>query len=484
MFFMGIDIGTQGVRTIISNERGHIIAAKSIAFECINISKEEGVYEQNPATWWNSLVQSVSFCTSEMKNSGHSLNDLCSICVDGTSGTILAVDKNGNPLCNAMMYNDMRAADEVSIIRSFAGDFESKLGLRFNPSFALPRILWLKNNKPDIYESAYKIIHQTDYIVGRLCGEFGISDYSNSLKTGYDLLSEQWPSFLYELGIDQEKLPRIVAPGQKIAQISTSISKELGLPSHAIIVAGATDGYASALAAGACRVGDWASIIGTTLVLKGVSDKIVIDPTGASYSHKLPTGNWLTGGASNVGGRCLINRFDKNSFSELDTLAEALAPTGVLIYPLTGIGERYPFVDPNASEFIVGDSSDPITLYTALMEGVGYTERLAFDLNCEMGLPVGDIIYTSGGACKSDIWLQIRASILGRTLKIPVVVDAAMGTALIAASNSYFKDLPEAASEMINFSKTVEPDPHKTEIYAEHYKNFRKECLKRFDLNR
>ena len=482
MLFMGIDTGTQGVRALICDETGNVYAAQSTSFARLNDSETDGRYEQDPAVWWEALYASVLSCTNQLKGTRRSAKDIRAIAIDGTSGTILPVDKNGNPLTNAIMYNDMRAKEESKSINQAAAGHEAKLGMRFNPSFALPRILWLRRNRPDVYENAHKLIHQTDYLVGKLCGEFGVSDYSNALKTGYDLIDERWPDFIEDIGIDANKLPRVGTPGMQIGTVSAVVAEQLGLSTDTALVAGCTDSYASALAAGAVHVGDWASILGTTLVLKGVSGNIVIDPTGSSYSHKLPTGNWMVGGASNVGGRRLSEQFDAAEFESYNQKAENIAPSGVLIYPLTGKGERYPFFDPDAQEFVLGDTSNKSVLFTAVMEGVGYTERLAYELNLRMGIPVGEVIYTSGGACKSDAWLRIRASILNRTLKVPSTVDAAMGMALMAASKTYYDNIEQAATHMISFSKTVDPVREKVKRYDELYGEFHAACKARFTM--
>ncbi|MGI6776466.1 MAG: FGGY-family carbohydrate kinase [Acetivibrionales bacterium] len=482
MLFMGIDVGTQGVRAIAANEAGKAEASASVSFHSLNLADIPGHYEQSPETWWNSTAKAIVSVVTELKNKGFKSSDIVAISIDGTSGTILPIGKDNRPLLNGIMYNDMRSKAETDIVRSLSASHEEKMGLRFNSSFALPKILWIKNNMPNIYENARLIIHQADYIAGKLCGEYGVSDYSNSLKTGYDLIDNCWPEYIEELGLDRTKLPDIVAPGEVIGKVSKEAAEELGLSTDTRVVAGATDGYASALAAGAVHVGSWATIIGTTLVLKGVSQYIMIDKTGGSYCHKLPSGSWMVGGASNVGGHCLNNRFDKDQFKFLDQSVEALSPTGVLIYPLTGKGERYPFVDPDAQEFIVGDISDERVLYTALMEGVGYVERLSYDLSIRMGCTIGDVIYTSGGACRSDGWLRIRASIMNRAMKVPAVVDAAMGSAMLAASKTCYSNLEQAADNMITFAKTVEPVKEKVKIYDELYFAFYEECKKRFKL--
>lgn len=482
MLFMGIDIGTQGTRVIVSDKTGGIAASASVSLQTLNLASIPDHYEQSPDVWWKSTAEAIAATIGELKNKGFKPSDILAVSVDGTSGTILPIDNENNPLSNGMMYNDMRSKNETLEVRSLSGIHEQKMGLRFNASFALPKMLWIKKNMPKIYENSRLIIHQADYIVGKLCGEYGRSDYSNSLKTGYDLIDDCWPDYMVELGIDRTKLPVITAPGEIIGRVSQEAAKELGLSVHTLVTAGATDGYASALAAGAVHVGSWATIIGTTLVLKGVSQSIVIDKTGSSYCHKLPSGSWMVGGASNVGGRCLNNRFSKEEFKLLDTSVDRLSPTGVLIYPLTGKGERYPFVDPSAQEFIVGDVYDSRVMYTALMEGVGYVERLAYDLNKKMGCTIGDEIYTSGGACRSDEWLRIRASIMNRSLKVPVVVDAAMGSAILAASKTFYSSLEEAADNMITFAKTVEPVKEKVKIYDELYAAFYEECRNRFEL--
>jgi sugar (pentulose or hexulose) kinase len=481
MYFMGIDVGTQGVRCAVADENGNLLAENRIPFQKLNESTVPGLYEQSPAVWAEAVMDTISGCTAALRQKGLDPHQIQALAVDGTSGTILPINAAGVPLCNGIMYNDPRASAETEELRPLATAHEQKLGLRFNSSFALPRILWLMKNRPEIYAAAHKIIHQADYIVGLLCGEFGVSDYSNALKTGYDLLDDRWPEFFAELAIDQEKLPVILPPGSGIAPLLPQVAQRLGMSPHTMVTAGATDGYASALSAGAVCPGNWASIIGTTLVLKGVSTHIVLDPSGSSYCHKLPTGAWMVGGASNVGGRCLNAKFDKKDFPQLDRQAVQLTPTGILTYPLTGTGERYPFVDPVASAFCIGDTSEPAVLYTALMEGVAMTERLAYERAMASGLPVGDMIFTTGGACKSDLWLQIRADTLNRCLKIPRVVDATMGMILIAASH-FFGGLEQAAAQLIHFDKTVEPKTAHVPAYEDMYQRFYAACKARFRL--
>lgn len=481
MLFMGIDVGTQGVRIIVVDELGNIIAGSSRSFSTLNIANEPNKFEQRSDDWWDTTVHSIQECLSLLSIKGHEAEEIIAISIDGTSGTIVPLDKSNRPLCNAIMYNDMRAAKQVEEVHNKLQRLESKLGLYFNASFSLPKIVWILENWPEIYEQTNMFAHQTDYIVGKLSGEYSVSDYSSSLKTGYDLFEDQWPSSISELGIETSKLPKIVAPGSYIGQVSIQTSKLLGLSPKTKIVGGSTDGYASALAAGAVGIGDWASIIGTTLVLKGVTKDLIIDPTGSSYSHKLPSGYWMLGGASNIGGRCLNNNFEKSSFSEYNKTVDQISPTGLICYPLTGMGERFPFVDPLAEFYISRDVENKQILYAALMEGVGFGEKLAFERMVNLGCPVGNVIYTAGGACRSQEWLRIRASILNRQLKVPMVVDAAMGSAILASSE-YFGSLEQAAARIIHIDKIIDPVREKVEKFEELYQLFYLECQKRYRL--
>lgn len=472
MLYMGIDAGTQGVRCVIADARGRVAAAKSVAFETLNLAAD-GLSEQSPAHWRAAMEAAIADCTARLRRDGIAADAIRAISIDGTSGTIVPLDAEHQPLCNAVMYNDPRAKREAEEVHAAMTAHERKLGFKFGASFSLPRMLWFVRHRPELCEKARVFAHQADYLAGLLCGEFGTSDDSNALKSGYDLIDRRWPDPIAALGVDSHLLPRIVRPGAPIASVTRSAAERLGLSEKTIVVGGSTDGYASALAAGAVQSGSWASIIGTTFVLKGVTKQLLIDPNGSSYSHRLPSGEWLLGGASNLGGKCLNLCADGRSFDALNAESESRIPTGVRCYPLTERGERFPFVDPAFEPFYIGNLFEG-RLYPALMEGVGFAERFAFEHMQSLGATVGDTICTAGGACKSDLWLRIRASILNRRLQIPKVVDAAMGSALIAASGD-LGSIAEAANSMIQYEKTVEPDDHLTARYDKIYHQFKRE---------
>ena len=323
MLFMGIDVGTQGVRCVAADGEGRIVAARSVPFETLNIAGTPGWLEQSPRVWQDAAEAAVRGCMADLKAQDIAPDAVAAISVDGTSGTVVPLDAAHVPLTNGIMYNDPRAGAEAAEVHAALAGQEARLGYRFGASFSLPRVLWVMRHRPDVYGKTAVFAHQADYIAGLLCGEYAVSDDSNALKTGYDLLNDRWPAEVAsKLGIDPGRLPRIVRPGAPIAPVTAAAARKLGLSERTMVVGGSTDGYASALAAGAVRPGSWASIIGTTFVLKGATQKLVLDPGGASYSHRLPSGAWLLGGASNLGGRTLNACAGERGFDELNAAME------------------------------------------------------------------------------------------------------------------------------------------------------------------
>ena len=192
-------------------------------------------------------------------------------------------------------------------------------------SFALPKIGWIARHEPLVFERTARFVHQADYIVGKLTGDFTVTDYSNALKTGFDLREDRWPRWINELPGVVERLPAVVAPGTPIGRISADAAATTGLPSGLTVVAGATDGVAAALASGLRVPGDYNTTVGTTLVFKGLSRDIVRHRQGLVYSHKLPGGLWLPGAASNTGAAWIAAWFPGGVVKDLDRAACAIS---------------------------------------------------------------------------------------------------------------------------------------------------------------
>ena len=233
------------------------------------------------------------------------------------------------------------------------------------------------------------------------------ADTSHALKTGYDLIGLRWPTEVLEkLHVDPDVLPPVQRAGTVLGHVGADAAKRTGLPEGVRVIAGMTDSCAAQLAAGALSAGEWNSVLGTTLALKGVTDTLLHDPTGAVYSHRAPHGDlWLPGGASGTGARVITALFRGQDLDALTERARQVRDVP-LCYPLAEHGERFPFVEPEARGFL-GDGplptgpdevDDPARMFAAVCTGVAHVERLCFDLLDGAGADVsGPVSFTGGG---------------------------------------------------------------------------------------
>ncbi|MGC8777420.1 MAG: FGGY-family carbohydrate kinase [Candidatus Caldatribacteriaceae bacterium] len=476
-FVLGIDLGTQGVRSMIANFRGRVIVEEK---EALSSSRLEGeIFEQDPAEWARKVDVCVSRALGKFFDSGYPREALLALSCDSTSGTVVMVDQEGRVLRPAIMYNDSRAKQEATLINTVAASFCDKMGYRFDPSFALCKVLWTKKHEANLFEKTRYFLHAADYLVGVLTGEWGVSDISNSLKMGYDLVDLRWPDFIErDLEIPIEKLPAVHITGEIVGELN-SFWAERWRCGPLKVVAGATDGTASFYASGVENVGDISSTLGTTLVVRSISERRVKDPQGRVYCHLHPERFWLPGGASNTGGECLNRFFAAIDLSEWDERVKNLPlPTSLLVYPLVRQGERLPFANPQARFFKVGEEKGPLEFYAACLEGVGYIERYSFELLEALGASPARRVFSSGSGTKSFIWNQIRADILNRSVKLPATLESAMGSCIIAAS-PFLGGLRSATQNMVTIVTTIEPRSQEASLYEEKYRSFVEECRQR-----
>ncbi|MFX0102194.1 MAG: FGGY-family carbohydrate kinase [Candidatus Hodarchaeota archaeon] len=440
MKYIGIDLGSTGVKIIVADSSGNVLADINQKFSRSVTIKNllSGRSEQNPAIWVNAVITGLIRLEKLLRAKSLGLNDVKAICTDSTSGTIIPVDEKGNPLYNAIMYNDNRARDETIRILRCSGVLMDKLGYKFKPSFSLPKILWLKENKPRIHEQVFKYLHANDFLVGMLTGEFYHSDASNCLKAGYDFVDNEWPLFIEsELGLSIDLLPEVNRPGQQLGTTSKNLENFTSVPEGIAVLAGATDSTMALVASGASKVGDAFSSLGTTLVTRVLTSKLIKDPHGRFYCHKLPSKEdiYLPGGASSVGSECLQVEFPNADYQSLDKEAMEMFPTDIITYPLARKGERFPFNNPDARSFLVGRVKKPIEKYAALLEGVAHVERACYQVLESSGAKItGKSIFTIGGGAKSLPWLQIRADVMQKKIVRPKIIEAAYGCVLVCIS--------------------------------------------------
>ena len=465
-YFIGIDVGTQGARAVLINSVGEVLGSGEQAFPLSNQSREE----QSPEQWWRDCLVCLQQVIGQVK-SQISLLDIVAISVTSTSGTIIPLDKNNAPLHNAIMYSDPRSAEEANFCKKVALAEHSNGYTAFNASSGLPKMLWFLNRYPDKAEQLGRFIHAADFIIAQLCGRYDVTDYTNALKSGYDVRKKEWPAYLWEkLPIQKDWLPTVQPAGTIVAKILPALATALGLPKTIQVVAGMTDGCTAQIASGAVQVGDWNTTIGTTLVVKGVTTREIEDPFGRLYNHRHPEGYWMPGGASNTGADWVTRDFG-NNLGELTAQAAALVPTSHMAWPLKQQGERFPFIAPQATGFHPAGLS-PAELFAACMEGVAYMERYAYEVIEQLSGEKVSAVFTAGGGSNSDLWLQIRSNVLQLPVYKMKHVTGAVGAAIIAASQTHFTALTEAAKALTQIEKEVYPQPVSVAIYQQNYQQF------------
>ncbi|XAS67685.1 FGGY family carbohydrate kinase [Micrococcaceae bacterium Sec5.7] len=446
--WVGIDLGTQSVRALAVTGTGKVVGSGS---RTLTSHRDGPRHEQNPEQWWEA-VSGAS--TDALRNVPAAA--VRGVAVDATSGTILLMDRDGLPLTPGLMYDDGRAAAETARVNDLGARIWGELGYqRMQPAWALPKLLWLLREHHDTIADA-RLAHQSDFINRRLTGRDVPTDLSNALKTGAHLIEEKWPEgLMQDLGIPLTILPDLVRSGTQIGTVSPAAAAATGLPAGTPVIAGATDGCAAQLGAGALKVGSWNSVLGTTLVLKGVTRDLLQDPLGVVYSHKAPNGDWLPGGASSTGAGVISRDFSGRDLAQLESLARSYEPSRVLAYPLVSRGERFPFLAPDAEGFLLGNAAGDGETYAAILQGIAYIERLCFDYLHLLGAPVDGELILTGGATKSEYWCQLRADILGRPVTLPQNAEPALGMAVLAASPG--RAASEVAAEMVRMRRIIEP---------------------------
>jgi len=446
--WVGLDLGTQSVRALVVTGNGQVLGAGTQKLTSRRVGPR---HEQDPEHWWRAVAAASAQALRDVP-----ADSVTGVAVDATSGSVLLMDSGGKALTTALMYDDTRAAGEVRWVNEAGDSLWTELGYRrMQPAWALPKLLWLLKEYPGLIKDS-RLAHQSDFINRRLVGHEVPTDTSNALKTGADLINETWPLDVMEaLHVPAHLLPALVRPGTPIGSVCAEAAGLTGIPVGTPVLSGATDGCAAQLGAGALSVGSWNSVLGTTLVLKGVTKDLIRDPLGVVYSHKAPNGSWLPGGASSTGAGVISSDFADRDLSALERAARGHEPASVIAYPLVSAGERFPFVAPQATGFMLGNPADAADRYAAVLQGVGYIERLCFDYLDLLGAPVDGDLSLTGGATKSAYWCQLRADILGRPVTVPENPEPALGMAVLAASTG--RQTAEVAAEMVRVRDVIEP---------------------------
>jgi xylulokinase len=448
----GIDVGTQGVRVVCTTPAGEVVARTAAP---LAVPPPGPAQEQDPRDWW----EAVATCLRQLCEHRAQVAGLAVAC---TSGTVCILDDRSEPLMNALLYSDTRAAGRS----------------RFDVSWAAAKLDWLAAERPDVFGSAALFTSPGGYLSRRFTGEPVAVDYSQALKFGYDLRGESWPS---DLAVGAERLPPAVPPGTAMGRVRPEVAAELGLGPDVTVCAGLTDGVAAQLACGAVDPGSgrWVTVVGSTLVWKGAATEPIDAAAQGVYSHRGPRGVWLPGAASNAGGRIVSEWFEKARLPELDARVPDRPPRA-RVYPSLIVGERFPFRSTTFVPFSTPDEAPEDDRYAGCLAGVAFVERWGYEVLGDLGLQPPVAVATTGGAVRSRAWLQLRADVLQVPLAVPAEPGSAFGAA-VAAGAGHYADVLEAAEAMVKWGPGVEPRPQHRHEWSDAHERFKDECRRRLE---
>ena len=411
MFYLGIDFGTSGARAQVIDTECQIVYEDQRDFGTLNEYETADI-------WRDALWDLISALPPAIRS------QLTAIAIDGTSGTVLACDADLNPRHPPLLYNDARAIDEAGLIQRTAPVGHPAAAV----TSGLAKVLWLKQRLG--LTGARLYLNQADWLSGLLTEQSGFSDYHNALKMGLDLATLAWPEWVKHLA-DVNYLPVPVMPGSALATISHARSRYLGINPACSVRAGTTDSIAAFLASGASQSGQAVTSLGSTLVLKLLSDTRVESAGHGVYSHWFGQ-RWLAGGASNAGGAVLRQFFDDRQLAALSLSIDPTRPSPLDYLPLPRAGERFPVNDPHLSPRLSPRPADDAEFLHGLLEGLARIEAQGYNLLTELGATPLVQVLSAGGGAHNHTWAQIRQRQLGVPVSRATHTGSAYGAALLA----------------------------------------------------
>jgi sugar (pentulose or hexulose) kinase len=422
-YSVGIDFGTSGVRVIAINIDGEIVESSRTEYDIRD-------YE----TWQPALYEVIASLPEEIRRNTKK------IVIDGTSATVLICDRDGKAIAPPMIYSDACSQDVLEQVKKIAPPQHAVCSA--TSSFA-KLVFFLENEGLRTSFSSLYLLHQADWLGYLLHGKLGVSDYHNALKLGYDPLLLDYPDWLKYWALQNPEviLPKVFAPSKTIGKIQEAIAAKLDLPFDCKIGAGTTDSNAAFLASvGTVKpeVGTAVTSLGSTMVLKILSDRSINNPSYGIYSHRFEHPDfgclWLVGGASNVGGAVLRQFFTDHQLQELSDRINPNISSSLDYYPLPKKGDRFPINDPDLLPRLNPRPDDPVEFLHGLLESMARIEAHGYELLQELGASPIQKIYSAGGGSKNQAWTKIRDRYLQIPMQQAIQTEAAYGAALLAKS--------------------------------------------------
>ncbi len=480
-YMLGVDIGTTSTKAVIFNRAGEVVAQQSKEYP-LN-TPVPGAAEQDV----NEILRAVKYTIKDVLSvSGIDKGALMFISFSAAMHSLIAVNDSGEALTANLTWADQRSEPYVKILKHNQGhELYLRTGTPIHPMSPLAKIIWLKNERPEVYRQTAKFISIKEYVFYHFFDQY-IIDYSIASATGLFNLSDlDWDDQALEVaGINRNQLSRIVPTTERLEGLKKEVASELGIPQDLPFIIGANDGVLANLGVNAIRPGVVALTIGTSGAIRTVTNRPVTDPKGRIFCYALTDKHWVIGGPVNNGGMIMRWLRDEIGYQEVEN-AKALGrdPYDVITEKITHIpagaeglifhpylaGERAPLWNAQArgSFFGLAMHHKKEHMMRAVLEGINinmYTVMLA--LKEMIGIP--NRIHATGGFAKSEVWRQMLADIFNQEVHVPASVESScLGAAVLGLyAIGEIEDL-SAVSEMVETVQVNHPIKNNVKTYTE-----------------
>ena len=487
MKLLGIDIGTGGTRAVLLDGDGRVVSSATAAHPPF-ASPHAGWAEQNPDDWWSAVCSAVPEC---LARGNTALREIDGIGLTGQMHGLVLLDRGGSVLRPSILWCDQRTEVECREITETAGAARL-IELTANPAltnFTLPKIWWVQKHEPDVWARVGAILLPKDYIRLKLSGSRAtdVADASGTLL--FDVANRQWSPPMMELSrLDAELLPKVFESCEITGHVSEEGARATGLCAGTPVVAGAGDQAAGAVGMGIVRAGAVSATIGTSGVVFAATAVPVRDPAGRihTFCHAVPE-RWHVMGVTQAAGYSLrwfrdqfgaVGDRTQDAYARLMTEASTV-PAGAdgLMWAPYLMGERTPYLDPNARGALVGILATHTRAHVvrAILEGVAFSLRDTLTIFAELNIPV-ESIRLGGGGARGAVWRQIQADVYGMPVSaLEVEEGPAYGAALLAGVGAgNWTSVENAADATVRVSRRIEPERQNLALMNRRYGAYRK----------
>lgn len=484
---LGIDIGTSACKIAVFEKNGTVIAAGSGDYPVYY--PQPGWAEQNPDEWWTAVCETIK---TLLEKNHIDAQEIAGVGIDGQSWSAIPIDQEGNVLANTPIWMDTRAQDICDRINREIGEENifALTGNSLQPSYTTAKILWYKENLPQMYEKIDKILQSNAFIAYRLTDAL-----SHDMSQGYgvhcfDMKNGCWNDEMCEkMGIPRSFLPELVPSHHVVGTVTPKAAEKTGLAVGTPVVAGGLDAACGTLGAGVIHVGETQEQGGQAGGMSICIEEYAADPRLIMGAHVVP-GQWLLQGGTVGGGgvmrwfekefagyeREIADRVGKSSLDQLNEIAQETPPgsDGVVFLPYMA-GERSPIWDPNAKGVYYGLDFNKTKghMVRAAMEGVAFSLKHNLDIAEDTGAKVEEL-RAMGGSANSLLWTQIKSDITGKPIVVPSSDTATtLGAVILAGVGvGVYKDFEEAVHMTVKLTRRHEPDMEKHRLYQKNYETY------------